>query len=394
MFIDFATNADALLNSAKRMDRVSGWKYSTQKVLSNILPEIYRAEDDLRNGTYKQGIGTTFNLCERGHLRVVRALSARDMLIQHTLVDAVLVPILKRYMIHDNGASLKGKGISFTRRRFEEHLRWHYRRYGTDGYVLKMDFRKYFDNIDHEKFIAALAEKIPDEKIIKAIQVIVDANSVDVSYDDRSIEEWKNVPYDSLVASKVPNNLKTGEKILHRSMGIGSPLSQIAGIFFPTRIDTYCKTVMRIHCYDAYMDDRIAIHPSKEYLVEVLDGVKDHAVKLGLFMHPKKTQIVKLSRGVRFLNTRYTLTETGKIIRGIPRDVVVRERRKMKHLAEFVIRGELTMKAFEDQYKSWRGDKRRYDAHGIIQSTDKLFRELKEGICNGRKDTRRNAAGN
>jgi len=38
------------------------------------------------------------------------------------------------------------------------------------------------------------------------------------------------------------------------------------------------------------------------------------------------------------------------------------------------------------EYEERRGDKRRYDAQGIIQSTDKLFRELKEGICNGRKD--------
>ena len=46
----------------------------------------------------------------------------------------------------------------------------------------------------------------------------------------------------------------------------------------------------------------------------------------------------------------------------------------------------MSPKAFTEQYRSWRGDKRRYDAQGVNQSTDKLFRELKEGICNGRKD--------
>lgn len=380
-YIDFMTNADSLLNSMRRMDKTSGWKYSTQALEQVILPLVYEIEDELRRGAYQQEAGTSFRLCERGHLRLVKALSPRDMLIQHTLVEAVLVPALRRYLIHDNGASLKGKGISFTRRRFEEHMHWHYRRYGTDGYALKIDFRKYFDNIDHRVLMQAIADKIPDPRIMSIVKAICEANVVDVSEDPRTLEEWKDTPYSSLDA-KPPGKR---EKLLHRSLGIGSPFSQIAGIFLPTRVDTYVKTVRGVHCYDAYMDDRIAIHPSKAFLVDLLGGIAEQAKELGLFLHPKKTQIIKLSRGICFLNTRYKLTPTGHIIRGIPRDVVVRERRKLKHLAELVCEGKLTRKEFCNQYKGWRGDKTRYDAHGIIVQMDNLYHDLLGGIENGRE---------
>ena len=161
-----------------------------------------------------------------------------------------------------------------------------------------------------------------------------------------------------------------------KSMGIGSPVSQIAGIFLPTPIDTWCKTVRGIHCYDAYMDDRIIIHRDKEFLHTLLEEIKAVAKTIGVYVHEKKTQIIKLSHGFTFLKTKYHLTPTGKIIRSIPRDVVVRQRRKLKKLILFVQEGSLTIQAFVNQYKSWRGDKVRYSAHHTLINMDKLYKEL------------------
>ena len=62
---------------------------------------------------------------------------------------------------------------------------------------------------------------------------------------------------------------------MKKSLGIGLPISQIAGIYFPTEIDTYCKTVMQCHGYDVYMDDRIIIHPDKKHTLPIQDGLRD-----------------------------------------------------------------------------------------------------------------------
>ena len=165
---------------------------------------------------------------------------------------------------------------------------------------------------------------------------------------------------------------------MRRSMGIGSVVSQIAGIYLPTPIDTWCKTVKQVHCYDAYMDDRIIIHPDKEFLHELLDEIKEITNDLGVFIHERKTQIIKISHGFTFLKTKYILTDTGKIIRKIPRDVVVRERRKLKKLAVLVERGEMTEAAFRLQYQSWRGDKKKFNAYRTLKNMDKLYKELTE----------------
>lgn len=366
-------NANNLLKGFYKAEKVSKWKYRTQRYRTNLLKETYHLQQELRKGTYQQSKGAEFKLCEQGHLRLVKALNIRDTALQHSLVETALKPALVHHMIHDNGASLKGKGISFTRRRFEQHLRWHYKRYGREGYVLKIDFKKYFDNISHPIWRKQVSKHIKDPLVLETVDKILKANEIDVSYTE---DGFKDRPFNSLEHEKVDKHLLTGKRFLKRSMGIGSVVSQIAGIYMPTPIDTWCKTVRRVHCYDAYMDDRIIIHPSKEFLRKLLKEIKCIARSLGIFIHEKKTQIIKLSHGFTFLKTKYFLTGTGKIIRCIPRDVVTRQRRKMKHLAVLTAEKKLCQKEFINQYQSWRGDKKRYNAYRTLMNMDRLQKEL------------------
>lgn len=376
------TNANCLIQGYRRVKKCSGWKDSTQKYGLNLLKNIRELQRELRNGTYKQEQGAVFRLNEGGHIRLVKALTVKDTVMQHTLCDAVLIPRLSRYLIHDNGASLKGKGISFTRKRFEAHLRWHFRRYGREGYVLKIDFRKYFDNIRHDVLREQVGKYIQDDIVMSILDAILKANEVDISFTEDP--GYINKVFNALEYQAIPQELCTGRRFMAKSMGIGSPTSQIAGIFLPTPIDTYCKTVKGIRCYDAYMDDRIIIHPSKGFLKELLGEIRGIAKSLGIHVNERKTQIVKLSRGFTFLKTKYALTETGKIIRRIPRDVVVRQRRKMKKLAGFVAQGEMTLEAFRNQYKGWRGDKCHYHARRTLNHSDNLYRRLEQWITRTR----------
>ena len=167
-------------------------------------------------------------------------------------------------------------------------------------------------------------------------------------------------------------------------------MAQMSGIFLPTRIDTWCKNVRRVHCYDAYMDDRIIIHHDKEFLRNLLSEIDGICTELGLIINRKKTQVVKISKGFTFLKTRYHLTRTGKIIRKIPKDVVKRQKRKMKKLALLVQENEITIADFEKQYKSWRGDKVRYNAKMTLDGLDVLYSKLcKELKQNGKRKAER-----
>ena len=369
-------DGDAYIRACKRLEKSAGWKYSTQQYLMNRLTELSALKKDVDAGRYEPQNGTSFHTVENGHERIITAMRPRDAVLQHALADEIMILTLKKYLIHDSGASLKGKGIAFTRRRFEEHLRWHYRRYGTEGYILVIDFRKYFDNIRHDTALRLISEKIHDERVMKLIRKIFDSYRIDVSYsDDADIDDEV---FDSLAYQRIPKSLKTGKRYIRKSIGIGSQISQIVGIFYPTRIDTYCKTIKGIHCYDVYMDDRVIIHPSKEYLKDLLKEIEDIAGKFGIFINHRKTQIVKLSHGFTWLKTRYILTASGKIIRKIPRKSVTRERRTMKHMAKLAGNHEIEWDDLKEQYKSWRGDKKRYNAYYTLKNMDKLYKELME----------------
>lgn len=382
-------DGDAYIRACKRLEKSAGWKYSTQQYLLNRLTNISELKKSVDAGAYQPGKGSEFRTVENGHERIITAMKPRDAVFQHALADEIMVPILKKYLIYDSGASLKDKGIAFTRRRFEEHLRWHYRRYSTEGYALMIDFRKYFDNIRHDKALKLISDKIPDKQVIELIRRIFDSYKIDVSYsDDANIE---NKVFNSLEYQKIPKELKIGERYIRKSIGIGSQISQIIGVFYPTQIDTYCKTIKRIHCYDVYMDDRIAIHPNKEYLKELLFEIEEIADNLGIFINHRKTQIVKLSHGFTWLKTRYIITDSGQIVRKAPRKSVTRERRVVKHMAQLAEDDVITWTDLEKQYMSWRGAKKRYDVYHTLQRIDKLYREV---MANGHRKSKSDSDGN
>ena len=362
--------------AAKKLSKSSGWKYQTQRFLLNRLTEISRLKKEVESGNYEPGQGSVFEINENGHHRLVKSMVPRDAVFQHALCDGVIIPTVKRRIIHDNGAGLKGRGLSYTRRRFEEHLRWHYRRYGTEGYVLIIDFSKYFDNIKHETVLAQIATVFKDEELTETIRRILKTYEVDISYTDKDLE---NGLFNSLEHESVPKELLTGERMMRKSLGIGAPVSQTIGILYPTPIDNYIKTVKAVHCYDVYMDDRIIIHLDKQFLKDILQEITAIAKSLGIHINPKKTQIVKLSHGFTWLKTRYILTATGKIIKKIPKDVVKRERRKLRKMGEMVRAGEMSEADYINQYQSWRGDKRKYNAHDTLTSMDLFTRRQLNG---------------
>lgn len=390
-------NSNNLLRSCKRLKHASGWKYSTQRVLCNRLRTVNSLKHKIHGGTYKQGQGTTFRMHEYGHKRIVKALSNVDLLVQHTLCDKILTPKISPLLIYDNGASIKGKGISFTRMRLDKHLHNYYRRYGNEGYNLLIDYRKFFDNIRHDKLLEMYSKALKDPWIADFIGNILKSYRVDISFTEDP--DYVNKTFNLYDYQQMPRETLTGQRFMDKSLGIGSPISQISGIFFPLIIDNYVKTVLGCKYYGVFMDDRYLIDESKEKLIEIRNDIEKLSSELGLHLNMKKTQIVKLSHGFTFLKVKYFLTDTGAIIHRISRDVLTRERRKLKKLAVKVVRGEMDIKEYKNQYLSWRGDKVpkhgsrtiHYNSHRSIQSMDKVFRRNLEWITKNRKKSEENS---
>lgn len=315
------------------------WKTSVQGYAAGHLAKAYRTHRELINGTYRSKGFVEFDIMERGKPRHIRSVHISERVVQRCLCDNHLVSALSRTFIYDNGASLKGKGIHFTMNRLCEHLRWHYRRYGTGGYVLTFDFSKYFDLANHDAIFKEIDRCISDERLRKQTKYF--------------IRQFGNV-----------------------GLGLGSQVSQIAALALPNRLDHYIKEKLRVHCYARYMDDAYLIHPSKEYLQKCLGEIRSICNELGIKLNEKKTQITKLSRGVNFLKGHFFLTDTGRVIKRINPRSVTTMRRKLKKFKRFVDSGKMTIDDVWTSCKSWVGYANYYNAHKTRQRLNELYKEL------------------
>ena len=327
------TSAEALIEAYRLSCIGSDWKESVQRYGVDLWANTWQLQTALRNGTYRQKPFVEFDINERGKHRHIKAITIEDRVVQRSLCDNVLTPCTAPYLIYDNGASQTGKGVSFSRKRLREHLAWHCRRFGNQGYIVLTDFHNFFGSLNHEYLLSEYERVIPDEEVMNLIRYLVSLNG--------------NV-----------------------GLGIGSQISQNAGVFYPTRLDQYFKTVRGIKPYAAYMDDRYAIFHTKEDAHEYLKEFYEQSKLIRLEINERKTQIRPISKGFTFLKYRYYVTDSCKIIETPGKETFYRERRRLKKYKHKPI----PKKDIENSYKSWRGNLK--NCHYRLEKMDKLYLTL------------------
>lgn len=372
------TDMNVLYDAFKASMQGSSWKEEPQRFEINFLSELFRLKKEIENRTYKTSKGSTFIHSERGKKRLIHGGRMRDRVVRHALCDNVLSPALKPYLIYNNGASQKGKGISFSRKMLEQDLHNYWIEHGSnDGCIGLLDLSKFYDNMQHDKIRASICPKLPEEAAW-LLSEFLERFEIDVSYmTDEEFERCLDIMFDSIAYHEnVPEEMKTGEKMMPKSVDIGDQASQDIGVFFPTPLDNYAKIVRGCRYYGRYMDDIYVIAETKEEVRSIMNGIMDKAAELGLFVNERKTQIVKLSGGFKYLQIRYTLTDTGRVIRRINPKNITRERRKLKAYKRLLDRGEMQYEDIEVCFKSWLGDAFRYMSNLQIDNILTLYHEL------------------
>lgn len=352
--IDINLLYDSYLASMKG----SSWKKEPQKFSIDFLSELCILKEELENHTYKTLQGSEFILNERGKIRHIHGSRMRDRVVRHALCDGELNEALKPYLIYNNGASQKGKGLSFTREMFEKDLHNFWLKYHTnDGYVGFVDFSKFYDNIRHDKIREMILPKISEEaqwifnEILKNMEV-------DVSY--MTNEEYScclEKKFDSLwYYENIPKTMRTGEKMMAKGIDIGDQVSQTIGVYFPTPVDNYVKIVKGVKWYGRYMDDMYIICKDKDELKSIINGIKKISEEMGMYINDKKTRIVKLSGNYKFLQVKYSLDKKGKVIKRINPVSVTRMRRRMKGYKHLLDEGTVPYEDIENACRSWMGN--------------------------------------
>lgn len=138
-----------------------------------------------------------------------------------------------------------------------------YEKNGENGYFLKCDIRKFFDNIDHLVLKQKLSKVIEDDRVLTLLYQIID------SFD---VTPGKGLP-------------------------LGNQTSQWFAIFYLDGFDRLIKEKLRIKYYSRYMDDCILIYQDKKYLCYCLEQMKQCAKELKIDFN-EKTEIFPLKNGV------------------------------------------------------------------------------------------------
>lgn len=251
--------------------------------------------DRLRRGTVVVGRYHQFVIHDPKE-RVITAPCFEERVLHHAIMN-VCEPVFDRRLIDDTFACRVGKGRLAALARAQSFAR-------RAPYYLKIDVRKYFDSIDHERLIHRLEGLFKDREVSRLLGKIVRSYQVGPS---------------------------------SRGLPIGSLTSQHLANFYLGFHDRFVKECLRIPGYVRYMDDMAIWGDSTAELREVLGRSRQFlGEELGLGLKANvainRTVLGMDFLGARVFPTHLTLSRASR----------VRFRRKLRLLVRLHAEGRIS----------------------------------------------------
>lgn len=352
----------------KKCNKGVNFKYSVQEYNIHCIERIH----ETINSILKGNIPNVKNIepviiFERGKRRIITPIDISDRITQKVLCDNVLIPSIMPHLIFDNGASVKGKGTDFARKRLNYFLEKAKKEYkGRDFYVLSFDFKSYFDSIPHEQCYRVLNKYVSDKRLVNLTIGIIE------SYKLREIQSVKSEEERKILLERLYNHQEKG-------ICLGSQISQIMAVAVPNEFDHYIKDKLRIKYYERYMDDGVIIIDDKDKLLTIKNDLSRVAQKYGLTFNLKKTHIVKNSKGFTFLKVKYHIAKDNKTIKRLVRSGIVRERRKLKKFRTKIKEHKMNLDDVYSNIQSWNAHSKIAKSYTTSKTIFKMYDDYFDG---------------
>ena len=342
---DYIIGEYALLESMRKCAKGVLWKGTVAYYWHHWPEEIHKLSESLYDGTYQERRAKFFTITEPKR-REIMSIHFRDRIYQRSLNDVAIFPQASKSYIPDNFACQPGKGTEAARERLREFLQRYYRKHGITGYILKIDIKGYYPNMDHA-FVADMFEDYMDADTYKMAMGVLGHLPGEVGYNP------------------------------------GSQIVQIVGITALDRLDHYIKERLRIKYYIRYMDDMIILHPDKEYLLYCLEQIKIILATQKMQAHPDKTFIQKVNEPVLFLGFFYRLTQTGKVVILVDPKKIKHEKKKIYRMFALVKKGKLTIYDVDRHFKAYKASVRYGCSRNLLCRLNRWYAALRKGYANG-----------
>ena len=169
--------------------------------------------------------------------RVICAAPFRERVLHHALMN-VCHDYFDRSLINDTYATRPGKGVySALDKAVLAASRYEY--------MVKLDFRKYYDSISHDILKQKLDRKFKDKRLLAIFHQIIDSYHADTGF----------------------------------GLPIGNLTSQYFANAYLSEFDHWAKECLHVPIYIRYMDDIVIFHKDKKRLHEALDKIKEYLDK-------------------------------------------------------------------------------------------------------------------
>lgn len=333
---------DNLYNAMLKCRSGVTWKDSVSRYTNNGLSSVLKLKNSLDTDTYEIEDYYHFTIHEPKKREIV-STKFKDRVFQRSLCDNYLYHEITKGFIYDNGACQVNRGTDFSRKRLKVHLQKYYRQYGSEGWVLKIDFKNYFGSTPHSTVKDALKKVVNDQWALDQVYRIVDSYNTD------------------------------GNAV---GLGLGSQITQLVQLLVLNRVDHYIKEYLRIEHYIRYMDDMVLIDGNKEYLMICLKDIREKAEHLGLSLNMKKTQLFKLSQGINFLGFKFLLSDTGRVAMIINHSNINKRKRKLRKYHAMVTSGRMTKQKADECYLAWRAHASKGNSYKLIANIDRFYQDL------------------
>lgn len=234
----------------------------------DLEDNLFGLHQRLKEKTYRHSSYTAFNIYDP-KFRHIHKAQVLDRVVHHAIVS-VIEPIFDKAFIFDSYSCRKNKGMHSAVKRLSVFVRKVSKNYTGKCFVLKLDIKKFFANVDHGILLTLLNKKIGDEGLIWLLQEVI--SSFHSEYG-----RGKGIP-------------------------IGNLTSQIFANIYLNELDKFIKQALRMKYYIRYADDFVIVSNNYAYLKDSILHIGEFLrINLMLSIHQDKIIIRKLRQGIDFL---------------------------------------------------------------------------------------------
>lgn len=312
------SNFDALYKAYKKSRKGRGHNQGRIRFEISALDGIWQLKNLLETKTYTVSSYNQFLIYEPKK-RIIEAGAFKDKIIQHSLTDNVLMPLLNNEFITTNVAGQIGKGTLFGLNCLRSQMLEAYSRYGYDCWIVKADIKKYYYSIKHQILKDMLQYFIRDEDVWWLCEKFIDSCHIDTGV----------------------------------GLPLGNQITQVFGLLYLSGLDHFVTGELGVQYYGRYTDDFYLIVEKREYAQDCLRGVQEFVKTLGLELN-QKTQIIPFRNGIKYCGFHTYVTRDGKCIRKLTNEKKRAAKKKYKKMAKLVVENKISMERFNESYRSWK----------------------------------------